>query len=989
MPSALPDLVVVEHPAPRPPPEPPPVAVQLEVPADMNDSVRPETPASHWVQIAGVDIHVRFPGAEGDVANLDRAGQDPGSSRLSRSGRQKFNFRVQGDYSVHVRGDEQVITWLQVYEEYIAVDRIRLRSFEQHGRMVEWRREDGDRVSFPGRGVLVFDSQYQTFTGEVKYDDGRVMQWSGHRCRWVGKRHGIGIFSRRQCRHMPAAEAVNIPFPPLNASWATDEVDVVDPRAGVDRVQFANVTEVYQPKTLEKLRAHGVQFAKAIAAARALWTPLQPTDHSQLVPLDIRDPVIKGQLNRPEWLVITQADLQPLARGVLLDCRGVDANGVGVIREVRPGDPISTDLAVERIQQDAVLIGFKDKDGIKRLTVYGVDDLSDKWRHTHQDGTIDTSDWNVTSADHHDNFYRYIGPALDSFADEMQEGWWAPASAYPHYVPSDGNPQNMVVTVKPNGTVKVRRSANFSYPHEKARQHYTRRTGRPAPLAYNTDRAPVDDYDRQARYELATKHCLGQTALALWDAGLHVVIIVSDMEHFFRSFTNSVERQALCATFVGDGFSCGTRGDYGPFCKPVMTGRGGDFIVQLTDYVHAEAAETLAWPTDVQDRVQRRRTALGRHHGRYSKAGMFVDDIFNLIGLDPGRQLSQFSERWFKHDMEDRTGFPSALAKLQCGSAIADWIGFTWNLERPFDGRHRLMDHKVVKYRAQLRWAMHEQREWVPVETVEQINGRLMHSAMVYVEIVMIMGPLYRWQYQHLRTDNQQLRRRDQHVMKSLQTAHDILQRNEWRPIFPPVRRLDIRDPVLGVGLSDARKPGEDGPVDGEAYCVGFWTYWPRIGVLYGIVELTADEAALPIPVLEFLGIVWCFEAIWPDLQAAGATSYRGITDSETCFLKHFNNRSGETPMEVVHRRWDRVTQHHGCEADIDYWCREDNAPADGLTHGRQALEAFHALIEHEGFGDAPRHEVDYSRLSRDTKDVQAAHQYQLRKKQNKQQQNV
>ena len=95
------------------------------------------------------------------------------------------------------------------------------------------------------------------------------------------------------------------------------------------------------------------------------------------------------------------------------------------------------------------------------------------------------------------------------------------------------------------------------------------------------------------------------------------------------------------------------------------------------------------------------------------------------------------------------------------------------------------------------------------------------------------------------------------------------------------------------------------------------------------------------------------------------------------------------TPMEVVHRRWDWVTQHHGCEADIDYWCREDNAPVDGLTHGRQALEAFHALIEHEGFGDAPRHEVDYSRLSRDTKDVQAAHQYQLRKKQNKQQQNV
>ena len=62
--------------------------------------------------------------------------QDGRRHQLSRSGRQKFNFRVQGDYSVHVRGDEQVITWLQVYEEYIAVDRIRLRSFEQHGRMV-------------------------------------------------------------------------------------------------------------------------------------------------------------------------------------------------------------------------------------------------------------------------------------------------------------------------------------------------------------------------------------------------------------------------------------------------------------------------------------------------------------------------------------------------------------------------------------------------------------------------------------------------------------------------------------------------------------------------------------------------------------------------------------------------------------------------------------------------------------------------------------
>ena len=72
---------------------------------------------------------------------------------------------------------------------------------------------------------------------------------------------------------------------------------------------------------------------------------------------------------------------------------------------------------------------------------------------------------------------------------------------------------------------------------------------------------------------------------------------------------------------------------------------------------------------------------------------MFVDGIFNLIGIDPGRQLAQFSERWFKRDMEDGTGFPSALAKLQSGSAIADWFGFTWNLERPFDGRHRLMAH--------------------------------------------------------------------------------------------------------------------------------------------------------------------------------------------------------------------------------------------------------------------------------------------------------
>jgi len=64
----------------------------------------------------------------------------------------------------------------------------------------------------------------------------------------------------------------------------------------------------------------------------------------------------------------------------------------------------------------------------------------------------------------------------------------------------------------------------------------------------------------------------------------------------------------------------------------------------LTDYVHAVESSKIKWPAEVQDRLDRRTKALGPHHARTSKSGMFVDDIFNLTAVDSDRILCEFSE---------------------------------------------------------------------------------------------------------------------------------------------------------------------------------------------------------------------------------------------------------------------------------------------------------------------------------------------------------
>ena len=346
-----------------PPPEPPP---------DSDQQTDPTGPrVDHWLTVADMQIHLRFPTAGGSIAGLNRTDCDPLRPMTSRTGRVKFNYRVQGDFTVRVTGslgDDDTVIWVQMYAEYLAVDRIRHSDFDQQGRSISWRR-DADDITFPAAGLLVFDTQYQTFAGEVQLANGEKHHWTGHRCRFVGRRHGIGMFNARQTTHILEADSVNMPFPPLNVAWATEHTEVVDVRAEQARVTFTNVNEIYRPLALTKLRDHRLQFAAAIATARLLWTELQ-VDGQPAVPLDVSDPAVKRQLKRPQWLVLEQQDLCPAARGLLLDCRAVDGDGRGHITEVRAGDAILTDLQVAKIQQDAALIGFKDKMGIKRLTVY-------------------------------------------------------------------------------------------------------------------------------------------------------------------------------------------------------------------------------------------------------------------------------------------------------------------------------------------------------------------------------------------------------------------------------------------------------------------------------------------------------------------------------------------------------------------------------------------------------------------------------------------
>jgi len=139
------------------------------------------------------------------------------------------------------------------------------------------------------------------------------------------------------------------------------------------------------------------------------------------------------------------------------------------------------------------------------------------------------------------------------------------------------------------------------------------------------------------------------------------------------------------------------------------------------------------------------------------------------------------------------------------------------------------MEHTRAKYVAQLEWAVKPDRHWVDEDTVAQINGRLIHSASVHVDIILEMGPLFRWQHHRLHLDNPKLRHRDKHALRSLQLILAIMTANAWQPIFPPVRR-----PLID-GLSSTIRI-DDPPVRRTQAWPG--RGHPRRGVLYRILDL-------------------------------------------------------------------------------------------------------------------------------------------------------
>jgi len=487
--------------------------------------------------------------------------------------------------------------------------------------------------------------------------------------------------------------------------------------------------------------------------------------------------------------------------------------------------------------------------------------------------------------------------------------------------------------------------------------------------AWRTSRAETDD---TPRLDMLTRHDLGQIIVILWSMGLEICIHAADMRHFFRQFATAKERRGLSGAFIRTaeglyGYSTAKSLDYGASDNPLKTGRAGDLITQFVDDAMSDAAAGVDWNLTVVEAIALRTKLLGAFHARYAKAGVFVDDIFSLFLNDGANVMSNASKRILKTAITQELGYQCEITKLQDTGAIAEYIGLKFRVDTRWEPGLNLPEWKQSVYVEQLGRLQDDDHKKISLVETEQVAGRMIHAAYVWPEILLLLGPIYLMQLSPPVKHHPTMRWRTKEARDAFYHCEKILAVNELRHFFPPVAKRPIGDPHLGVGFTDVSRPGSDGVQDAEGHFVGMWCPLPDGTILYGWVKLTAAELQLPVSTLEFIGSVWGLQAFWPHLKCfTGVVEYRAVTDSLAACLKSVNSGSIETTMEMAHRLFDSTARGLDVRASLDFWYREDNEPADLLSHGPCAEPQFLELLSYEGFDITKAVHVDLTPISRD-----------------------
>jgi len=399
-------------------------------------------------------VRLNDPPAGGTVLGLDRVNQAVDTKRVSRQGNNTSNPRMMGDWTVKLHltdrrpgvGDtrldsrkptvqEQRLAGpnVAVYAEALIVDRIRETDFTASGRELRWELA-ADRCTFPRKGVLTFTANFDFFDGVVEYYGGRKEWWFGTRSRHIGKRHPYGVFAQIPNVSISPAEALRMPFPPVNGQFASvpdvrPPVHVQDPDPSKRRT-LDGITALFCHTAVGKIRKHRDQSFATAVALRAAWIQLQigtgTADSPQFgpddpQPLNLKSPELADILaGRPEWIVLTSDDQLVGTRGRHWDLSALLEDGSGTITEIVPGTPVLQFLNVAGIQRHAKRLLFKDQSAISQhASTLGSDDHCMMWRHplrTYTGSTqhplptdaVDLRDWVTSLADHHDGCATYL-----------------------------------------------------------------------------------------------------------------------------------------------------------------------------------------------------------------------------------------------------------------------------------------------------------------------------------------------------------------------------------------------------------------------------------------------------------------------------------------------------------------------------------------------------------------------------------------------------
>ena len=942
--------------------------------------------------VKGFTIHLSAEPAEGHIERLYRPDQLEPST--SRRGRTKVNLAITGIYAVkimarrsdshdslgHTIDNENPVTCnlpgppIELHPRSstspnrLVIQGVTLEDIEAFGNSVRWIDAEADR-EFPIAGVITVKDDL--LYGTVYYKD-RTETWLGFRSEFIGKSGKMGNFSHGLDTVTTEDEMISMPFPLVNTVFSstaddagTDPLEInggrqvtarsspfISSAKGTPPGQRA-IDHVFTTAGIDKLTKQRDRLMASYQKAKELH---------QGTPLDMSQPETKKDLALPPIVTFGPGDFQPRVAGLHLDLSQLDIAGNGDILEVRVGDPVNLLVNATQIQEDASLIGFKDEEATRQMTTVGLIDTSKKWRQTivADDGRTAYAPRISAISPNHNDFYRHIPQAVEGIEKDTASGKYSASSPWPPRVPFDIPPNNIV----PKGD-KYRRVTNQSSPLEPIVLDEQRQSKPVLALeSYNSQITKHNGSKSQPKLRMPTKQHIGHAVCVLMSTGRQVLLHVADVEDFFRMWTVTAHRQGLTILLDDSGFRLHPSACMGPGDVPLITSRFGSYLVELTAHHMQLAVDNLNLDSSTQQWLDHRSALLGSEQAKLFWQCIFVDDMLNVV-ID---QLSEASSDWLQNGIEKHTGLRMPTKKLQTIGEVADYCGLTYRIARSISQSGvRLMDEKVDRYIAFIKSLI--KQKWVSENEIDQLLGRLIHSATVYGEIFELMEDVYAARYTTTR-------RRDgkkplSKATPALEAIVRIIDTRELRPLFPSLQLGVVGSSDTVTVFTDASKPGDDGRIPGTWYGGGIWVFHPLIGTRDLQIEFTPQECLLPVSVLEFITILWGFQAIWPLMVAAGAERagvihYLGATDSESTFQKQQNRKPRESAMELVHRHWARDTRvSSAISASIQFWPREHNELADCLTHGPKARPAFQRLLAFEGF--PPSAPMDLSNVNRST----------------------